>query len=129
MPFFSWPDSSSTATGPSASGSGLTGSGSGWGEVLDHEVPHDPHRRVLVPDSVIQQPLHLVRAAVTGVLSQGPPVLVQQILDHPVDILPGLLERFSAGEDLPDPAHQVTKSLPGQLAGPIIKAAAVSFSC
>jgi hypothetical protein len=65
---------------------------------LDHEPADDPLRLVMIPHGVVEQPLHPVRCGVTGVLGQGPPILVRQVTHEPDHVLAGLLERLHPRE-------------------------------
>lgn len=94
-PFFSCPVSSRTATA------------SGTPRCPGHEVAHDALRFVFVPHGVAQQPLHLVRAAVPGPLSQGPAVLAGGVAGQAIGVLTRLAPRLPASEHPPQPAQQL----------------------
>lgn len=84
-------------------------------EVVGDEPAYHRLGLPMVPDRMVEQPLHPVRAVITGVLGQRPPVLTRQVSDQPVDVLTGLRGWFSAGEAPPQPLQQLRPPLAGHL--------------
>src|SRR5260370_25794561 len=57
------------------------------------EPPHHPHRGESVPAGPAEQPLRLIRRAVSRLLSDRPAVPLRQPADYRADILPRLQPR------------------------------------
>src|SRR6266545_4235415 len=86
-------------------------------QMLRDEPGHHPHRGVLVPHRVVEQPLRLVRTGITGPLRDLPPVLARHLSSQRTYVLARLQPRLPPGEHRPDTPQQLVLVLPGQLTG------------
>ena len=83
-------------------------------QVGQHERADLAHRVRRVPGGALQQPLHLVRGLVPGLLSQRPAVLARQVADQPGHVLACLPARLHPGEARRQAPHQLIQHPAGQ---------------
>ncbi len=81
----------------------------GLGQILDDVRSDDVTYAVGVPGVFIQQPLHLLRPPVLGVLGERPPVLTLVLRQQPVQVSLRLRSRLVAGKTVGDTAEQLDK--------------------
>jgi hypothetical protein len=70
-------------------------------QLPDHEPTYDPHRLLVIPHRVVEQPLGRIGGGVPGVLADGPAVLAGQVAHQRRDVLAGLGMRAGTGETRP----------------------------
>ena len=84
-------------------------------QVRGHEAPDLAHRRQGVPGRMAEQPLRLIRGAVTGFRRDRPAVLPRQAAHQRPHVPGGLQPGLTASETRRQPRHQLTQLLLGQL--------------
>jgi AAA ATPase domain len=82
----------------------------GLAQLLGHPAAQVVAYRVRIPPGVVEQPLHPVRATVTGRLSKGPAVLVRQRRQQADQVAAGLPPRLDPPEPGREPAQQIVQT-------------------